>query len=727
LRNPLTLLLILQIILIGSLAMAQKPPVAPVQTVEETIHGERIVDHYRYLEDFQNPAVQAWVKQQAEYAERSLQALPGREKLLARLQEFEAGSPYRLHNVTPLPSGELFYFKQLAAENVAKVYVRRGNEEKILIDPEKFAKPSDGGHYSLTFYRVSPDGQRVAYGFAASGTEETSIRIFDRATGQDLPETIERVDSEYAQPDWLLDGSGFVYSQLRKQPKGAPAADGYKFTQSKLHRLGTSPDDDPLIFAAGASGSPSLAEMDFPGVFIPEDSAWVIGQVKHGDESDLTLYTLPRKQLGTPEAKWQKVCDRSHQVTDFAVHGNDIYLMTAQHAPRFKIVRTALAAPNFAEAAEMVPAANSVVDSLATAKDALYVGLREGVAQKILRVPYELDAKRQQISLPAGEPSASVSAARPDLAGLYLSTNSWTRGGQLYRFDPQTNLLTNTHLAPLGKYDAPDWLTSTEVMAPSHDGVAVPLSIIHRRDLKLDGNNPTLLSGYGAYGFAAPMNFRAGSLAWLERGGVLAIAHVRGGGAFGKEWHLAGRKLTKPNTWKDFIACAEYLIQKKYTSSATLAGSGGSAGGILIGRAITERPDLFAAAHISVGMTDTVRFETTFNGPPNVPEFGTVSKPDEFRGLLTMSTLHHIRDGVKYPGILLTHGVNDNRVEPWMSAKATARFQAATASARPVLFRVEYHAGHGIGSTRAQRQAELADIWSFLLWQFGNAEFQPRQ
>ena len=207
---------------------------------------------------------------------------------------------------------------------------------------------------------------------------------------------------------------------------------------------------------------------------------------------------------------------------------------------------------------------------------------------------------------------------------------------------------------------------------------------------------------------------------------MLALEHVRGGGAFGKQWHHAGRKLTKPNTWKDFIACAEHLIRTGYTSSAKLAGQGGSAGGILVGRSITERPDLFAAAHIAVGCTDMLRFETTTNGPPNVPEFGTASKKDEFGGLLEMSTLHHIHDGTEYPAVLLTHGINDPRVEPWMSAKTTARLQSASASGRPVLFRVDYHAGHGIGSKRSQRHAEQADTWAFLLWQFGAPAFQPK-
>lgn len=710
----------------GSL-MAQ-PPAAPVKPVVDTHFGTQVTDHYRYLEDFKNPEVQAWVKQQADYAEKSLAAIPGRGKLLERIKELDAGKPFTISDITRLPSGELFYFKQLANENLAKLYVRSSlaGEEKLLIDPETFAKSADGGHFALSFYRVSPSGEQLLYGYAASGSEQTILKIFDRAKGQDLPESIDRMEAEYARPYWLPDGRHFVYSRRRELPADAPATEGYKFTQAFVHEVGADVAKDKMIFAAGAAGSPEMKEMDFPAVIVPAGSPWAIGQIKHGDETDLTLYVTLLKSLGSDEVRWTKVCDRSELVTEYAVHGDDIYLMTANQAPRFKVVRTSLAKPNFAAADVVLPPGEQVVDSLAVAQDALYVGMLAGVPNKILRVPYDNVAAAEMIALPVDEPAANVVVARADLPGVYLSTRSWSRAGKLYAYDPASKKLSDTQLLPAGKFDVPDWLTSTEVMVTSHDGVKVPLSILHRRDIQLDGSNPAFISGYGAYGFTASMNFKPTNLAWLERGGVLAIAHIRGGGAFGKEWHHAGRKLTKPNTWKDFIACAQYLVEKKYTSPQKLAGEGGSAGGILIGRSITERPDLFAAARISVGCTDMLRFETTLNGPPNVPEFGTTTKEEEFRGLLAMSTLHHIRDGVKYPAVLLTHGANDPRVEPWISAKTTARLQAATGSGKPVLFRVDYHAGHGIGSTRDQRQAELADVWSFLLWQFGEKDFQPK-
>ncbi len=708
--------------------MAETPPVAPTKVVVDTHHGTTISDPYRYMEDFKSPLVQEWVKKQAEFAEKTLHSLPGRETLLARVVELDAGLPYSISGIVRRPNEDLFYFKQLATENVAKVYFRdsKTGSEKLLIDPESFPKANEQDHFTISFFRVSPDGSKLLYGFAASGSEETTIKVLDLSTGNNLPDAIDRIEAEYALPSWLPDGKSFLYSRRRKVAANAPPTDGYKFTQAFRHTLGANVEDASLVFAQGATGSPTMGEMDFPAVIIPTGSTWAVGQVRHGDETDISLYTTPQASLGSPDVKWQKVCDRSDQVTGFAVHGDDIYLLTANQAPRFSVVQTSLSAPDFKKAAVVVPSGQYVVSSMSVAKDALYVGILAGVPSKVLRVPYAADAKPEPLEIPAEEPAGSVAVSNADIPGVFISTRSWSRAGNLYRYDPTTKSLSDTGLLPQGQFDAPDFITSTEVMVASHDGIKVPLSIIHRKDIRLDGSNPTLLTGYGAYGATSAMRYDPTQLAWIERGGVLAVAHVRGGGAFGKEWHHGGRKQTKPNTWKDFIACAEYLVKAGYTSPAKLAGKGGSAGGILIGRSVTERPDLFAAAQISVGCTDMLRFETTMNGPPNIPEFGTVTKEDEFRSLLAMSTYHQIRDGIKYPAIILTHGINDPRVEPWQSAKATARFQSANPDGKPVIFRVDYHSGHGIGSTKKQRQDELVDVWSFCLWQFGDSAFQPR-
>lgn len=729
-HNPHTILaaVLASLVLRPLFAGDDMHPIAPVQAVTDDYHGQRITDPYRYMENFSSPAVQKWVKEQATWAERTLRAIPGRDALLNRIVELDAGAPHTAFGVARQPNGTWFYFKQRAAENVAKIYVRdsAGGEERLLVDPETFPKPEPNAHFSISFFRVSPDGRKLLYGFAASGSEQTSLKVLDVATGRDFPDTIDRIEAEYALPCWLPDGESFVYSRRRPMPADAPPTEGYKFTQAFRHKLGRDVATDELIFAQGAPGSPEMAPMDFPAVLVTRGSTWAVGQVKHGDETDLSLYVTPLDQLGRPDAKWTKICGRDELVTAFAVHRDDLYLMTAHEAPRFQVVRTSLARPDFRAATAILPAGRQVVQSLSVARDALYIGVLDGVPRKILRMPLAGGERVEPKPLPTLETSAAVASASPDVDGVLLKTESWIGAGQLYAYDPRTGELQATDLLAAGKHDSPDYLTATEVLVASHDGVQVPLSIIHRRDLRKDGKNPTLLSGYGAYGFTSSPRFDPTSLAWLERGGILAVAHVRGGGAFGKEWHHAGRKSTKPNTWKDFIACAEYLVKAGYTSPAKLAGKGGSAGGILVGRSVTERPDLFAAAHISVGCTDMLRFETTMNGPPNVPEFGTVSNEAEFRALLAMSTLHHIQDGTKYPAVVLTHGINDPRVEPWISAKTTARFQAATGSGKPVLFRVDYQAGHGIGSTKRQRHEELADVWSFLLWQFGDPDFAKR-
>jgi prolyl oligopeptidase len=258
--------------------------------------------------------------------------------------------------------------------------------------------------------------------------------------------------------------------------------------------------------------------------------------------------------------------------------------------------------------------------------------------------------------------------------------------------------------------------------------VKIPVSLTYRKATSLNSYNPTIIRAYGAYGIVQSPTFNPSTLAWLERGGILATCHVRGGGEFGDEWHRAGQKLNKPNTWRDLIACSEYLIERGFTRRERLGIQGGSAGGITVGRALTERPDLFAAAVPSVGVLDALRMEFTPNGPPNIPEFGSVTTMDGFRGLLAMSAKHQVRDNVKYPAVMLMHGVNDPRVEVWQSAKMAARLQAATAAvpnANPVLLRLDYDAGHGVGTTRNQRNAELADVYAFMLWQFREPGFQP--
>jgi prolyl oligopeptidase len=312
----------------------------------------------------------------------------------------------------------------------------------------------------------------------------------------------------------------------------------------------------------------------------------------------------------------------------------------------------------------------------------------------------------------------------PRESGALFNVQGWVQPARVLAYDPATGGSTDTGLIPPSTINT-SAVEAREVFAVSYDGTRIPLSILYRKGLELDGARPTILIGYGSYGLSLEAHFTATNLAWLERGAVLAIAHVRGGGELGEGWHRAGQMATKINTILDFIACGEYLVDQHYTSPRYLAGEGGSAGGITVGGALTWRPDLFGVILDLVGVSDSLRSETEPNGPPNVSEFGSVKDVAGFHGLYAMAAYHHVRDGTAYPAVMFSTGANDPRVAPWQMAKMAARVQAASTSGRPVLLRVDYDAGHGIGSTTSQHEQELADLWAFTLWQMGDPQFQP--
>ena len=378
-----------------------------------------------------------------------------------------------------------------------------------------------------------------------------------------------------------------------------------------------------------------------------------------------------------------------------------------------KILRLDAAHPDLATAQVNRPRRRTLVfsggfigsDVLHQASDALYLNVIQSGYGEVLRLPYGANAKATMLPLPAGD---TVARTITDIAvaGAVMDRTSWTSPGDYYRYDPAKNTSTAMLLEPPNATDPKD-LVSEEVKAKAPDGTMIPLSIIYKKGLVKDGSAPTALIGYGAYGDAFTPGFSRRYMAWLERGGILAVAHVRGGGELGEGWHLAGKKLTKPNTWRDFIASAQYLIDNKYTSSAHLGIWSQSAGGVLIGRSITERPDLFAAAVDGVPCSDMLRQETGPNGPANIPEFGTVKTEDGFKGLYAMSSYYHVEPGTKYPATLVTAGANDPRVDPWQGAKLAARLEAANSGPRPILFRVNYDAGHGITDTVAQQVLRL--------------------
>ena len=427
-------------------------------------------------------------------------------------------------------------------------------------------------------------------------------------------------------------------------------------------------------------------------------------------------------------ASWHRVATVADGVVAAVPHGDTLYLLSVAGAPKGRLVSIPLADPDLSKAKVVLPEGDGILgtgnasyNALDASSDALYLRERAGAVSGILRIPFDtLKASRLPFPLTG---SASVVAADPRFPGAVVAMQNWVTPPTYYAYDPVSGGMAPCALTPKPKIDLSRF-TVEETSVVSFDGTLVPLSIVSPTGAPRDGRRPTILIGYGSYGAAIEPTFMADYLPWVERGGVLAIAHVRGGGELGAAWHAEGQKLAKLNTVFDFIACGQHLVDTGYTSPARLAAMGGSAGGITVGRAMEVRPDLFGVVIDDSGMADMMRFETEPNGPPNTVEFGSIKTRDGFRGLYAMSPYIHVREGVRYPAVLLCAGANDPLVSPWHSAKMAARLQAATSSHRPVLFRVDYNTGHGaIGVAASQRQALLADQMAFALWQMGDHWF----
>jgi prolyl oligopeptidase len=698
------------------------PPAAPEQPVSDDYFGAQVADPYRWMEDSNSAEATAWMKAQDEYTRSVLGRIPGRQALLDRVTSLsEAGT--LVYEVTQA-GDRYFYRKQSPGDDNSKLYTRQGlrGKERLLVDPTK--KTAAGAHFSIDYFIPSRDGRYVAYGISPGGSEESVLHVLDSATGKDQGESIDRAN--FGVVSWRPDGRSFTYLRLQELAADAAPTDKYLKSRIYLHTLGINKngDRDPAVFGFGVSPRVPVAPDEVSFIVSSAASSWALGVVVKFVKNEVTLYAAPLDSVGSADTPWKKIVGEEDEVTRYDLRGDMVYLLTHKGASRYKVVRTSLANPEFDKADVIVPAGQAVLTNLGVADDALYVQQLDGGIGRVLRVDFGSGGDAKPIPLPY-EGAVGEFVVNAEKPGLLMKLTSWTEPQLWYAYDPAANTVADTGLRPRSPVDYSQ-IESREVKVVSYDGTLVPLSIVMKKGLPLDGSNPTLLTAYGAYGITQDPGFNPVLLAWLERGGIFAVGHVRGGGEYGEDWHTAGQKGTKLNTVYDFIACAEYLIDQGYTSSAKLSGEGGSAGGITVGRALTLRPELFAAILDDVGASDTLRFEKTPNGPPNVPEFGTVQIESEFHGLYAMSPYTHVRKGTPYPAVLLTTGVNDPRVAPWEAAKMSARLQAATSSGRPVLLRVDYDAGHGIGSTKSQNNAETADQWSFLLWQFGDPGFQPQ-
>lgn len=694
--------------------LSSTPPPARVEPFSEEVFGVRLEDPYRWMEKAENPELVDWIHAQSRYTKGILEAMPGRAALLARLHELSFGvsSSYSLQ----VGGSSLVYKKLDVGAALAKLMVREADgEERVLLDPQAVSK--DGGHQNVDNYALSGDGKLVAYNLSQGGGEITNIHVMDTSDGTVKPDVVENIWGEFP-ASWLDDNSGYFYTQMRDLDANDPAADRMTGMRVRFHRLGTSSAEDPILLGAGLNPHMDFDPREFPLLAVVRSTGWALA-MGAGARDSIRLSVARVDAIQGSSTVWQRVCEYEDGCENVDATSTDLYVLSSKDAPNRRVLRIPLSKPALSAAEVVIPESDGVLTNVAAAKDAIYVREMKDGVDRLRRLAWG-SKQLEDVPMPfAG--SIFEYYANGGMEGAYFSVEGWTEPSRFLRFVPGHG---NSEVGV--KSNSPADLSGMDVErveVGSFDGTMVPLTILHRRGLKLDGEAPTILGGYGGYGNVTRPFFQPDLMAWLERGGIWAWAHVRGGGEKGRSWYLDGKGPNKPKGIKDFVACAEYLVAKRFTTKDRLVAFGASMGGVLVGRAVTERPDAFGSAVLDVGMLNVTRVLHGANGANQVAELGDPETAEGFKAVLAMDAYQNIRSGTQYPAIFANVGLNDGRVPPWNSAKFVARMQAFNSGAKPVLLRAEEDAGHGIGSTREQRVAYLADLYSFVLWRAGNPDF----
>jgi prolyl oligopeptidase len=679
-------------------------PVARVDVVHDTYFGESLSDPYRWMENDQDPDWLPFLKGQNDHARAVLDALPIRASLLKRVRRLSGDTVATSHVQR---AGGLTFFSQRpqGADNF-KLFVREGaaGHDRVLIDPTKASGMQ--GHVSLDWWRASPDGRHVVYGLSKNGSEDSILHVLAVADGSGLPEHI--ANTEDANPQWLDDGSGFFYNQLTG---AVNTPERYLDSQARFHRLGTHPGTDPVLMKRGLVAGIDYENIQAPYIVTYPGSKYAV-LLLSDVRPEARGFIAPLADAIAGRARWTPFASFEDEVTDIDLDGEELYLLVNKGTPRGRLVKTSATAPNLATAAVVVPQGPYVLEGTTRARDGLYLKIMDGGINRLQRLGH--DGRVTDIALPFDGTIGSVYAVATE-DGALMSLTGWLAPAGIHSLDAGGRVL-DTGITPRPPIDVSPY-EAKRFFAAAHDGTKIPYTLIYRKGLKQNGRTPTWISAYGSYGFAYTPAFAGRTLALVDAGAIVGYANVRGGGEYGREWHKAGQLTNKPNTWRDLITVCEDLVAKEYTSPRHLAIGGRSAGGIAVGRAMTERPDLFAAVIDGVGWSNPLRYVVEQNGYGEEPEWGAISDPAGYRALKSIDSYQAVKDGVPYPAVLLTTGVTDPRVAPFHVAKMAARLQAATSSGKPVLLRVDYDAGHGIGSTRSQQDREAADTYAFLLWQ----------
>jgi prolyl oligopeptidase len=677
-------------------------PKAKVDDVVDTLHGHKIADPYRWLEDASSADTQEYVREELAYTRSLLDPLPGREGIEQRLTQLASIGTIG----APQVGGKYyFYTRREGTQNQPILYVREGinGKDRVLVDVNAMAAD---GTVAIDWWYPSDDGKYVAYGTSTSGSEQSVLHVIETATGKLLPDTIDR--TRFGSVDWKKDNSGFYYDRTPRKGD-VPAGEEVYHAKVFYHQLGADPDTDALFFGE------NLGAQEIPAAQFADDNDRYVLITVFVTYVKTELY-LQDLKAGTPPVKL--TTDKEFQYNGEIFDGK-IYITTNEDAPRFRVFVADIANPKRENWKEIIPQNDAVLQFAAVYGGKLFAQYEHN-ASSLLKI-YDLDGKPfADLRLPT---IGSVGGLRGkwDNKQIFFSFQSFTVPPSIYRYD-----LSQRATSLWDKLSAPVDSSAYEVHQlwfTSKDGTRVPMFVFHKKGLALNGHNPTLLTGYGGFNISHTPNFVGSRFVWLEHGGVFVDVNLRGGSEFGEDWHRAGMLDKKQNVFDDFLAAAEFLIAQKYTDKDHLAIQGGSNGGLLMGAAFTQRPDLFRAVVCQVPLLDMLRYQNFLIAKLWVPEYGSADDPKQFEWLYAYSPYHHVKPGTEYPAILFMTADSDSRVDPMHAKKMAALMQAEAANGqsreRPILLRIETKAGHGAGKPITKQIEEGVDIYSFLFWQLG--------
>jgi prolyl oligopeptidase len=671
-------------------------PVARKVDQADNYHGTVVQDPYRWLEDANSADTHAWVEAENKVTQAYLAQIPQREAIRKRLTELWN---YERYSVPYKEGGRYFLSRNDGLQNQSVLYTMKTLRDtpRLLLDPNTLAAD---GTVALAGMAVSPDGKLLAYSTAASGSDWNEIRVRDVDTGRDLEDHIQWV--KFSSTAWTRDGKGFFYSRYDEPKEATKLADVNYFQKLYYHKLGTPQEADVLVY-----DRPDEKEWGFQAE-TTDDGRYLLIQATKGTAHK---YRVFYKDLSKPDGKVLPLVDNFEAAYDFIDNvGSVFYFSTDRNAPRQRIVAIDLKKPQEANWKTVVPEGQQTLVSTHMVNNQL-VSEYLADARSVVRVTDLKGKLVREIALPGIGSVSGFRGKRGD-SETFFSFTGFTTPTTIYRLDMKSGAST-VFRQPKVAFNPADYETRQQFYT-SRDGTKVPMFIVSKKGLKLDGSNPTYLYGYGGFNISITPGFSPANLAWMEMGGVYAVANLRGGGEYGEAWHEAGTKLKKQNVFDDFIGAAEWLVNNKVTSPAKLAIGGGSNGGLLVGAAMTQRPELFGAAIPQVGVMDMLRFHKFTIGWAWTSDYGSSENPDEFKALVKYSPLHNLKPGTCYPATMITTADHDDRVVPAHSFKFAATAQAAQAGGNPVIIRIDTKAGHGAGKPTSKQIEEVADRWGFL-------------